>query len=110
MFNEECVSTFDNPDVANTTVQPGYPCRNFTGYCSKNLYVHTYNDTILVYIIHIIFLIIFNHSDNSNNNNNNNNNNNYNNSSNNSNSKIIHFYGDSVPSARYSSVCNVLHL
>jgi hypothetical protein len=42
------VSTFDWPSAENLTVQPGYPCRNFTGYCTESLEcVFVDNDDIL---------------------------------------------------------------
>lgn len=37
LFDGSCISTFDWDDAKNITVQPGYPCRNFTGYCTEDL-------------------------------------------------------------------------
>jgi disintegrin and metalloproteinase domain-containing protein 10 len=31
--NGPCVSTYDYPSAENATIQSGFPCKNFTGYC-----------------------------------------------------------------------------
>lgn len=34
IFDGQCISTFERQGVNDTYVQSGYPCRNFTGYCT----------------------------------------------------------------------------
>lgn len=60
-FGGECVSTFDWADAKNLTVQAGYPCKNFTGYCTEDLEcVYVDNDDILNDLLDKLKNLLFN--------------------------------------------------